>query len=288
MEDQDRLARQYLEIPIEYSRPNVLLGDPHPVYDEAGEYMFELSPMTDEDEHHNLHPNSTTGYFNIPISEIENYRGHFVCKYGFTSTSIGDRGSYLPNELVIGKNYPPDQLRLILRHALTGLLPETNFLHDVENAMRNRLRRFRMRYHARGMTRYARDRCRHSESFEYVTFTRDSLNVQEVFTLMRDDANRGRRSARNVVAREDRRRQREIQDEMTECRRRQRAVTEHCRSSHRAAVRALHRRLLRDRASPEQWPVRYSSCEQDRNAELRVFDFNLQERERDSRHICRI
>ncbi|EEY69427.1 uncharacterized protein PITG_05661 [Phytophthora infestans T30-4] len=133
MEDQDRLARQYLEIPIEYSKPNVLLGDPHPVYDEAGEYMFELSPMTDEDEHHNLHPNPTTGYFNISISDIENYRGHFVCKYGFTCTSIGDRGSYLPNELVFGKNYPPDQLRLILRHALTGLLPETNFLHDVES-----------------------------------------------------------------------------------------------------------------------------------------------------------
>ncbi|KAF4042273.1 hypothetical protein GN244_ATG05643 [Phytophthora infestans] len=147
--------------------------------------------------------------------------------------------------------------------------------------MRNKLRRFRMRYHAHGMTRYARDRSRHSESFEYVTFTRDSLNVQEVFTLMRDDANRGRRSARNVAAREDRRRQREIQDEMANCRRRQRAVTEHCRSSHRAAVRALHRvacyAIVRRQ---NDVPVRYSSCEQDRNAERRVFDFNLQERER--------
>ncbi|ETL26517.1 hypothetical protein L914_19724 [Phytophthora nicotianae] len=35
-----------------------------------------------------------------------------------------------------------------------------NFLHSVENALRNRLRSFRMRYDARGMTRYPGTRSR--------------------------------------------------------------------------------------------------------------------------------
>ncbi|KAF4030028.1 hypothetical protein GN244_ATG18195 [Phytophthora infestans] len=67
------------------------------------------------------------------------------------------------------------------------------------------------------MTRYTGDRSCHSEPFEYISFTIVVQAVEEVFTLVRDDANRGRRTARNVVARDDRRRQREIRDEMTEC-----------------------------------------------------------------------
>ncbi|KAF4146143.1 hypothetical protein GN958_ATG04618 [Phytophthora infestans] len=79
MEDHERLAWQYPETPIEYRRPNVPLGDPHLVYVEPA-----------------------IAYFSIRISDIERYRGHFVGKFGYT-TSIGERRSYLPKPLVVGK-----------------------------------------------------------------------------------------------------------------------------------------------------------------------------------------
>ncbi|ETK89428.1 hypothetical protein L915_06552 [Phytophthora nicotianae] len=53
----------------------------------------------------------------------------------FTSVSFLDRASRFPSELIPGKNYPRSQFNLVLRHCITGLFPDMNFLYNVENAL---------------------------------------------------------------------------------------------------------------------------------------------------------
>ncbi|KAF1774452.1 hypothetical protein GQ600_5160 [Phytophthora cactorum] len=143
----DQFVRQFLDTPIVHSTPNTRVGDPHPDFTLPGLYLFELSPVTNQDDGRHLHPNSTFAYFGIPISEIEDFRMDLLV-------------FLLEIEIVNGKNYPSDQFNLVLRHCITGLLPDINFLHNVEDSLCNRLHPFRMRYHARGMIRYPGNRTR--------------------------------------------------------------------------------------------------------------------------------
>ncbi|KAG3109806.1 hypothetical protein PI124_g20748 [Phytophthora idaei] len=135
---------------------------------------------------------------------------------------------------------------------MTGLLPDINFLHNVEDSLRNRLHQFRMRYHARGMIRYPGNRTRERESFEYITFTIDSPDLHDVFDGVAESANRGLQVARQAVEEQDVHRRRIIRDEMSGCRRRQRAEKEHLRSSQRAATKTLARCLTNANTSMEE------------------------------------
>ncbi|KAF4041168.1 hypothetical protein GN244_ATG06601 [Phytophthora infestans] len=62
--------------------PNATLGTGHPDFSERGIYLYETSPMMDED------------------LLLENFRNHVVGKFGFTSVSFHHRGTKLLNELI--------------------------------------------------------------------------------------------------------------------------------------------------------------------------------------------
>ncbi|KAG3064339.1 hypothetical protein JG687_00015798 [Phytophthora cactorum] len=108
-----------------------------------------------------------------------------------------------------------------------------------------------MRYHARGMIRSPGNRTRERESFEYITFTIGSPDLHDDFDGVAESANRGLQVARQAEE-QDVHRRRIIRDEMSGCRRRQRAEKEHLRSSQRAATKTLARRLTNANASMEE------------------------------------
>ncbi|KAF4041174.1 hypothetical protein GN244_ATG06607 [Phytophthora infestans] len=175
--------------------PNATLGTGHPDFSERGIYLYETSPMMDED------------------LILENFRNHVV-----ENVSFHHRGTKLLNELVIKKDYPPNQFVRILRHCITGLLPDKAFLRSI---------------------RHAGNRSRQSESFEYITFVVGSRPLHCIFPDKVASANRGRRTTRCLVWRQAAGRQASIREQMRVLRQRYRAEKERIRSSHRSANRNL-------------------------------------------------
>ncbi|KAF4137265.1 hypothetical protein GN958_ATG13528 [Phytophthora infestans] len=102
------LFRQFFRISIEHRTPSATLGTGHPDFSEQGIYLYDTSPMTDEDVDHLVHPNTTSAFFAIHIELLESFRIHVVRKFGFTSIYFHDRGTKLLSDLVIKKDYPPN------------------------------------------------------------------------------------------------------------------------------------------------------------------------------------